>query len=437
MRKRIILFFMILGCAFHLHAQKNVVMSLSQCREMALQNNEDLKKADNSLRKAQLEKKIASLNFFPKIDGSAGAAYMVEEADVMGNSLIMKGTYMAGLSLAQPLYTGGKILSGRNIADVGLECAKESVRKTRMDVIYDADNAYWTYLSVLDKVKMLERYEVQMDTLKSQIQASVNANMATDNDLLRVEAKTSDIKYQLQKARNGAEICRMVLCNVTGLDFDTDIVLKDTMFVVDRPQMNSYGTSLRPELKLLENQVKIGREQVKIARADILPTLAVSLGYTYYGNLKMEGLVDAGNGNYIPFTQNFDDGFTVAMATLSVPLCSWGAGLKKIKKARLDVENAVLDLEKNRKLMDIEVASSENNFREGYMLVETARIGLEQAKENLRVMKNKYDASLLSLTDLLEAQSLWQQAESNYIEAKAQYKIYETEYLRATGVLGY
>lgn len=437
MRKRIILFFMILGCAFHLHAQKNVVMSLSQCREMALQNNEDLKKADNSLRKAQLEKKIASLNFFPKIDGSAGTAYMVEEADVMGNSLIMKGTYMAGLSLAQPLYTGGKILSGRKIADAGLECAKESARKTRMDVIYDADNAYWTYLSVLDKVKMLERYEVQMDTLKSQIQASVNANMATDNDLLRVEAKTSDIKYQLQKARNGAEICRMVLCNVTGLDFDTDIVLKDTMFVVDRPQMNSYGTSLRPELKLLENQVKIGREQVKIARADILPTLAVSLGYTYYGNLKMEGLVDAGNGNYIPFTQSFDDGFTVAMATLSVPLCSWGAGLKKIKKARLDVENAVLDLEKNRKLMDIEVASSENNFREGYMLVETARIGLEQAKENLRVMKNKYDASLLSLTDLLEAQSLWQQAESNYIEAKAQYKIYETEYLRATGVLDY
>ncbi len=276
-----------------------------------------------------------------------------------------------------------------------------------------------------------------MDTLKSQIQASVNVNMATDNDLLRVEAKTSDIKYQLQKARNGAEICRMVLCNVTGLDFDTDIVLKDTMFVVDRPQMNSYGISLRPELKLLENQVKIGKEQVKIARADILPTLALSPGYTYYGNLKMEGLVDAGNGNYVPFTQSFDDGFTVAMATLSVPLCSWGAGLKKIKKARLDVENAVLDLEKNRKLMDIEVASSESNFREGYMLVETARIGLEQAKENLRVMKNKYDASLLSLTDLLEAQSLWQQAESNYIEAKAQYKIYETEYLRATGVLDY
>ena len=97
MKKRIILFFMIFGCAFHLHAQKNVVMSLSQCREMALQNNEDLKKADNSLRKAQLEKNIASLNFFPKIDGSAGSAYMVEEADVMGNSLIMKGTYMAGL----------------------------------------------------------------------------------------------------------------------------------------------------------------------------------------------------------------------------------------------------------------------------------------------------------------------------------------------------
>lgn len=434
MRKYIILLFLSLGCLL-MNAQNSVEMSLTQCRKMALSNDEVLKKADNSLRKAELDKKLALLNFFPNIDGSAGTAYMIEDLDVMGNSLVMKGTYMAGLSLAQPLYTGGKILSGKKIADIGMNCAEESFRKTRMDVIAEADNAYWMYLSVLEKVMMLETYVSQMDTLKSQINANVSVNMATDNDLLRVEAKSSEIRYQLQKAINGAEICRMALCNITGLDFDTRIIMTDTSFVVDKPEISGYGISLRPELKLLENQVLISKEQVKLARADILPTLALSFGYTYYGNLKIEGMADLGNGNYMPFTQKFDDGFTVAMATLSIPICSWGAGFKKIKKARLDVDNAILELEKNSKLMNIEVASSSNNLREGYMLVETAKLGLKQAEENLRVMKYKYSVSLSSLTDLLEAQSLWQQAESNFIEAKAQYKIYETEYLKAVGIL--
>ena len=77
------------------------------------------------------------------------------------------------------------------------------------------------------------------------------------------------------------------------------------------------------------------------------------------------------------------------------------------------------------------------NVQDGYGLVYTAEKGLRQADENLRVMRNRYAASMASLTDLLDAQSQWQQAESNLIEAQTQYKIYETEYLRATGRLDF
>ena len=68
-------------------------------------------------------------------------------------------------------------------------------------------------------------------------------------------------------------------------------------------------------------------------------------------------------------------------------------------------------------------------------MVETARIGQQQADENLRVMRQKYDAQMATMTDLLDAQAQWQQARSNRIEAETQYKIYETEYLRVTGGL--
>ena len=76
-------------------------------------------------------------------------------------------------------------------------------------------------------------------------------------------------------------------------------------------------------------------------------------------------------------------------------------------------------------------------MQDGYELINTAEKGLQQAYENLRVMRNRYAASMTPLTDLLDAQSQWQQAESNLIEAQTQYKIYETEYLRATGALDF
>ena len=74
-------------------------------------------------------------------------------------------------------------------------------------------------------------------------------------------------------------------------------------------------------------------------------------------------------------------------------------------------------------------------MQDGYRLIDVATIAFRQAEENLRVMRNRYAASMSPLTDLLNAQSQWQEASSNLIEAQTQYKIYETEYLRAAGRL--
>ena len=125
-------------------AQTALVLSQSQCREMALAHNEALQKADNDLRKAELDKAIAFTTYLPAIESSASGAYVVEDIDMMGMQMQMKGTYMAGITLTQPLYAGGKIIAGNKLARIGVECAAENQRKTRMQVIADADNAYWT-----------------------------------------------------------------------------------------------------------------------------------------------------------------------------------------------------------------------------------------------------------------------------------------------------
>lgn len=410
-------------------------LSLAACREMALENSDAVKTADNKLLQAELDKKIAFTSYLPNFSGSAGVLYLLEDVDMMGMNMSMKGTYAAGINLVQPLYTGGKIRAGNKLGTIGRECAEENARLERMQTIADADNAYWTYVAVRRKVAMLDSYMQLMDTLLGQTERSVAAEMVTNDDLLRIKAKRSEILYQHQKAVNGLELCRLSLCNAIGADFGCRIVPTDTVMEIRMPSSLDSSIDSRPELKLLQKNVEVQEQQIKMTRADFLPSLALTAGYTYFGNIKINGSAAGPNGEMVPFTQSFDSGFTSAMATLSIPIFHWGEGVKKVKKVKLEQENALLDLHEKSRLMTIEAEQAVRNLSDSYGMVETSGLALEQAEASLRTVRNRYDAGMATLTDLLDAQSQWQQSLSNRIEAQTQFKINETEYLRVTGKL--
>lgn len=419
-----------LGLAVNLPASAQLQLSQAECRRMALKNNEEMKIAENSYRQAKLDKEIAFAAYLPELEGSLTGIYR-KDMDLMGAELQMRGTYLAGLTLTQPIFTGGKIVASNKLAKIGVDCAEESRRKTEMDIIAEADNAYWTYIAVGEKVKLLEAYQKQLDELHHQISKSVEVQMATQADLLRVDSKRSQILYQLKKAKNGVELCRMSLCSTLGVDIHTTIQATETNIEITSPQQLESSILMRPEYRLLLNQVEAQKQQIKVARADILPTFGISAQYSYYGNLKLAGQAEDGT----PFKQEYKDGSPMLMASISVPLFRWGKGMKGIKKAKLNYQNAQLDLQRNERLLNIELQQAIQNVTDGYNLVETADVGMSQATENLRNMQNSYDVSMCTLTDLLDAQAQWQEAYSNQIEAKTQYKIYESEYMRVSGQL--
>ena len=421
--------------AHELRAQQPMKLSMEQCRDMALTTSEELKQADNRLRQAELDDKIAATARLPKIEGSATGAYVLPDIEMTGMELAMRGTYMAGLTLTQPIYTGGKISAGRQMARLGRQIADQQLRMTRMDVLVDADNAYWSYIAVRRKVCMLESYSTQMDTIYKQTSSAVAAGMAIENDLLRIEAKRTEIEYQLQRARNGADLCRMALCNVIGTPLDTAIEPTDTTFNIESPTAMSLDIARRPEVGLLEKQIDVNMQRIRDARSEMLPTVGLSAGYSYYGNIKLKGFADMGNGTTVPYTQEFRDGIGIAMLAVKIPIFHWGESRKKLHKARYELDNSQLELQRNMRLMSIEAQQAVQNVEDGYRMIHTAESGLRQAEENLRVMRNRYAAAMSPLTDLLDAQSQWQQAQSNLIEAQTQYMIYRTDYLRATGQL--
>lgn len=408
-------------------------LSLQQCREMALASDESMRIAENEVAGAVLGRKVAHTAYLPNLSGNATLAYMTPDTEFSGMKMQMKGLYMAGINLTQPIYAGGKIVAANRLAKDGELIAREQQRATRMDVLAEAEKSYWMYVAVLSKVEMMRNYLGMMDSIYETTSSSVEIGMTTRQNLLRVDARRSEVVYGLRQASAGADICRMALCRVIGVPDTVDIRPVEPLDFVAAADISLYGIDNRPELMMLSRNIDVKKHQVDLIRGDYLPTLGVQVGWSAFGNLKMKGFAQDETGNYVPYTSTTNTNSFMGVLSLSVPLFHWGEGVKKVRQAKLEVENARLSYERNRKLMNLESRQAYSNLLTGEGLIESAQKAFSESDENLRIMTEQYDVGLVTLTDLLEAQSQWHTSYSNLIEAKTQYRIYGVEYLRSVG----
>lgn len=432
--KKMIIFAALLLSWSLANAQETIKLSLQQCRDMAIQHDEQLKMMDNRQQQAEIDKQVAFINYLPSVDATVMSLYQTPSSETMGMKMIMHGMYTAGITLQETIYAGGRIHAGNDLAEIGRQVALENMRKTRQEVLVGVDQAYWSLVSVQQKVQMLKSYVAYMDALYDKVKVAVEAEMAVGNDLLRIDAKKSEIEYNLQKAQTGAELCGLMLSNTIGLDMDVKVEPADTEIPVTAPENLSEDISALPEVNLMNQGIAAKEKQVKLTRGEYMPALVGLASYSKMGNMKMQGFTSY-EGQMVPFEQKISNSGAMLGVMLSIPISGWNEGTRKIKRAKLDVQNAQLEQQRNMRLLGIQARNAISNVQNGYLQIETAQKGVRQNDENLRVMNERYDASMATLTDLLDAQSQWQQAQSNLIEAKTQYRIYQTEYLKAVGRL--
>ena len=450
-----------------LRAQQKI--SLTECRYMAMQQSEAIKMAKLQIDKAKAEKAAMKTQYLPSLSGSATGVYlnndikmelymptvvpnpatgelvpnvMVNPAngepvmDADGNPVFnlyawlpleisLKGAYMAGLSLEQPIYTGGKIAAGNKMTSIGIEMATQNMELQQMNALYEADQSYWLFVSVKEKVKLAESYNILLNTLLETVQHAYEIGMVTQNEVLKVKVKYNEARLQLQKAQSGLELTRMALCRVIGLDFDTSIEATDSIIMIGDLPLNNQGNDVvfnRPEYGLMQKQIEMAGENVKLAKADFLPMAGFKVGYNYIGGIKFG-------------TDTYNSGNLNVMASVKIPIFHWGEGRQKSRSATKDKEIKILEMEKNTRFMTIEIAQAQLNLNDAITRVKIAEEGLIQSKENLRISNDNYELGTEILTNLLQAQVQWQQAYSETIDAKTDYKLKETAYLKVTGIL--
>lgn len=453
--------------------QAQVMLDLAQSRELALQNSKELGISESQREKAAFDVLAYKANYLPelsvvgmglyhqkkyeyKIKGGYLPTYKPDAGgnmipDVMVNPetgqpvtgadgtplfntyaflpdiglhLSLRGVYAAGVQLEQPVYMGGKVRTAYLMARVGEDLAGENVRYNRSEIILETDKAYWQLLRVREQVAAALKYRETVQFLLKDLQNAQAVGMSTVNDVLKAQVRYNEADLMVQKARNGEALARMNLCRILGLGLQTEVQITDSLSDVVDPQLWKWDSSVmqRPEYSMLKYEVDLKERQMKLTRADYLPQIGITAGYGYAGGLKLNGQEERGAS------------FT-AMAAVRIPVFNWGEGRNKFRSARIEQEISQMNLEKSADLMRLEVASTRFNVQDAVKRVVMARNALAQACENLKVSSGQYQVGMESLTSLLEAQAQWQQAWSQWIDAKALLRQSESEYLKAIGRL--
>ena len=450
-------------------------LTLEQCRIIALDSSAILRNAQLMEEKTELDRKAVITNFLPKFSGyglylwtsesfdydfSGGALPVYKNVygnlvpdlmkDPAGNivynngipvfnqyavippmtlSVDLANTVTAGVSVTQPVFMGGKIISGYRMAALGTEMARLNSELKAEEVTVSVDEAYWLYVKTCKLLETAESLDSTVSEVYRFVEDAIDVGMATSTDLVKVEVQRNNAALALAKARNGKRLSMMNLCHILGLPLTTEIEVDQSGFSLDStavPEsiaLDSDSIENRADYRLLAGQAELKRRNVDFVRSDFLPQLGVMASYGYSYGLKLMGE-----------TLLNQAGFTV-MATLKVPIFAWGEGYLKIKSAKKEYEMARSELERLSGMMELERAKNSYAVSEAALQVRLAESSLKSAETNLKVCRDQYELGMETLVNVLEAQTQWSKCSSDYIEALADYKLSCTKYLKSIGRL--
>ena len=431
-----------------------VGLSLAQLKDSALQNNIALRTARLDIEAASQQRKEAFTKYFPNVSGTGawfnankGMAKMdvnpsemippqmggmlaqtlpAEALAALANPIsisMMKNGTIGSLMAVQPVFAGGQIVNGNKLAKVGEDVSRLQLRLSENEVEKTTEQYYWQLISLEEKTKTIDAVDTMLADIEKDVRMAVKAGVALPNDLLQVQLRRNEVASQRLKLENGISIVRLLLAqfcglsssNIEHLTLNIDKSSTQVEPTDNNVQSSMFNVQCTPEYQLLQKQVEATKLQKKMAIGQQLPSVAVGVGYNYHNLL--------------------DNNHTFAMvyATVSVPISDWWGGSHAVKRRKIEQQKAEEQLADNAELLQIRMQNAYNSVVEARQQLTIAQRSIQQAEENLRLNRNYYRAGTCTMSNLLEAQMLYQQALDKHIDAYADLQNKILEYRQSTG----
>lgn len=488
MRKIAIIFFALAMMA-GARAQ-SISLSLDSCLALAVRNNKDLTIAQMKEDVATLNRKEAFTHYLPRVDATGAyvrtekqlsllsdeqkdalsnmgttigekagpiiqnmaaqnpqfaslfqqlgglASQLVPEINQLGQGLVdalhtdTRNTTAAAIMLTQPLYMGGKIVAYNNITRYAEQIAKAQSDQKMQDLVVQVETAYWQIVSLESKRELALGYKKLIDTLEYNVEQLIDGGLATKADGLSVKVKKNEADVTLIQIDNGLALSRMLLCQLCGIDVNTEVHPTDDVMTMPLgsaalPAADCVGTAMesRPELRALSLLTKVNNEKVKVVRSDFLPKVALNAGYLW-----------SNPSVYNSFERKFKGMWSVGVM-VNVPLINWGEGCYKVRAAKTEARISELTLEDVREKIELQTTQCSQKLLEATNREETAQRSMAEAEENLRFANLGLSEGVIPVSNVLAAQTAWLSARSTVIAARIDRCLAELNLKRAMGVI--
>lgn len=473
MKKKVLMLGLLSLALIDAHAAGNS-WSLDSLRARAVSNNKSLLMAGQKKVAASYTRKSAATNYLPKVSATGAYMYTSRElsllSDEQKHTLSNIGTGLSAMvpnlapmssiinsvgqgvvdalhtdtrnagivavTLTQPIYMGGKIRAYNKITQYAEEAAGTLYDKELQDIIVDVDEAYWNLVALYSKKKLAEGYKALVDKLEGDVEKLVKEGMATKADLLSVKVKVNEAGVTLIQVNNGIELSKMNLCRICGLDMNEPVEVEDAideknqnanimgqvdMFSSKSDNLVQQAESNRKELQALGLQNRIYDEKIKLARAEYLPKVALMGGYL------------ASNPSVFNSFERKMKGMWNVGITLNVPILTWGDRSYKVKSAKAEALMHRYETEEVKEKIELQVNQCRQKLQESMERYQTTLRSVDEAEENLRYANLGMKEGVITLSNVMEAQTAWLKAKSEWVNAQVDVRLANLYLRKAVG----
>ncbi|MCQ2310484.1 MAG: TolC family protein [Paludibacteraceae bacterium] len=445
------------------------LLTLDGCRNMAVQNNKQSQIDHENIAAAQLMRKAALANFFPKFSANGAYMYNTSNAHILPSVLELSNGYTlssagysgwqpqtsfgkdiqagiggafdeiynsltldfhhvfaAQVGLVQPIYVGGKVINSYKLMKSYERLEQIKGQKNNAQLMVDVEEAYWRVLSVNEKRKLAQQYTNLLRTLLSNVEAALEEGVATQADILKVRVKLNEAESSLSKAENGLALSKMALCQLVGLPLNEDIILDDTglddaVLQTDEVSMNEILAN-REELQMLAEAKKMAKAGVGLAGSFLQPNIVAGANYIATNPNVKDG-----------FKNDFGGFFSVGVA-VNLPIAH-ASDILNYKAAKHKAKTVELQMEEASEKIELQATQDKHRVIEANNSLLRAKANIKSAEENLRFAKEAYDEGVATATDVMMAQTAWENAYTEKIDAAVTLRMAELTFRQHTGML--
>lgn len=364
-----------------------------------------------------------------------------EKGNALGQGVVdafrtdTRNIWAGSIMLRQPIYMGGAITAANKMADISEKLAENDLDLQTQKTLYSIDQAYWMIVSLKQKEKLATSYRDLVKKLNEDVHKMIAQGVATRADGLKVDVKVNEADMQITQVEDGLALAKMLLCQLCGIPMNQEISLadeeKETLafsgISVDSEQQkiaaSDSAMNTRPELRMLQNAVDISKQATNLVRAAYLPHIALTGGY-------MISNPNVWNG----FQRNFTGVWNVGVL-VQVPVWNWGDGAYKVRAAKATANIAQMNLDDTREKVHLQITQSQFKVKEAQKKLNMALKNIASAEENLRCANLGFKEGVMEVTDVMAAQTAWQQAQSQKIDAEIDVKLTQVGLNKALGIL--